>query len=120
MDSDIPPQSAAATLRIVRVFLRDFMAFSGTRFGTALAYVMAGALFESIGLLLLVPLLALVTGVDASRGIMQQGAQALFGLTGASAAFGRLAVLLAIFVLLMILRGVVILRRDLIVQSLQI
>lgn len=119
MDSETTSQSAAATFRVIGLFFRDFVAFSGARFWAALVYVMAGALFESIGLVLLVPLLALVAGNGTTGGFLQHGADALFALAGVSTPFGRLALLLGLFVLLMILRGVVLLLRDRAVQALQ-
>jgi ATP-binding cassette subfamily C protein len=123
MASDINPTSARAGGRAFAAMVRDIADFAGFRGVLAAIYIALGAVFESVGLVLLVPLLGLViggagmgTGSSRYSRLMAQG----FGAFGVTTQFGRLALLLGAFTLVMIVRGVVIILRDRTVMGLQI
>ncbi len=85
------------------------------------ALMAAGAVFESLGLVLLIPILGIVVA-DPGRGggVLRRLADELFRAVGAQTPFGRLALLLAIFAALMLVRAVVVTWRDVRLAELQI
>ncbi|HWK36708.1 ABC transporter ATP-binding protein [Sphingomonas sp.] len=95
------------------VFARAFAAEAGARLAPATALVAAGALLEGLGIVLLVPILGVVIARD---GGWIGDALAAAGVTGAGA---RLAVLLGGFVAVMLVRAVVLYRRDVLLADLQ-
>jgi len=108
------PRSGFGALRLL---VGDLVEFSGLRGLATLGYVALGALFESIGLILLVPLLGLVVG-SSGDGRLQRAAAAAFDAFGAVTPVEHMAVLMGGFVVLMILRAIVISRRDKATQDL--
>ena len=102
------------------VFLTDFARYAGRGGVAAALLVAAGAVFESLGLLLLVPILGVVADTGRGGGAYHRIAANLFGAVGAQTQFARLLLLLAIFGLLMLVRSVVITRRDVRLAELQI
>jgi ABC-type multidrug transport system fused ATPase/permease subunit len=101
-------------------FLTDLVGFSG-RGGAWLACAVAlGAILDGVGLSLIVPLVQIVSAGQASEGRLQQMASSAFQMLGLHAAFGRLALVLAAFVLLAIVRAAVIYFRDIALAQLQI
>ncbi|WP_179640773.1 ATP-binding cassette domain-containing protein [Sphingomonas guangdongensis] len=94
-------------------FARALLASAGPRARTAAALVAAGAVLEGVGLVVLVPILALIVsgGNEAVRA-------ALAGV-GLSSQSGQLALLLAAFVALMALRSLVLHARDVTLADLQ-
>ena len=107
-------------LRQCLEFLRDFALFSGRRGTVGVLLTTLGALFEGIGLVMLIPLLTLVTNTGADHGRAATLALRLFERLGLLARLPQLALLLAIFAALMILRAVVISARDSTLLRLQI
>jgi hypothetical protein len=106
--NDAHARKDAAVLPQVRLFLRDVACFAGRR-GVRAALLMAmGGLFEGLTLAMTVPLLAIVTGGGAPFGRLEHAAAALFDAAGVEARFGKLAVLLGIFGVLMIVRMAVV------------
>ena len=118
---------AAVNLSEIRSFLSsarelgaDFVRIAGTRGVLATAYVFAGALLESIGISLLVPLLGLLFSVSGVPPWIEKGAAVAFAAFGAETRTARLLVLLGIFATLMIMRAIVISARDIAIFRLQL
>lgn len=101
-------------------FVCDFVRYSGKKGVLAAVCVGFGALLESIGLVLLIPILAVVLDTGRKSGTLEAAAAHLFGLVGAETRFQRLALLLSIFAGLMIVRAVVLSVRDVTLAQLQI
>jgi ATP-binding cassette subfamily C protein len=111
-----PPGVYGAT----RAFLRDFASFAGRKGALAAVYVVAGTILEGVGLLLLIPLLGIVTGSNQAPGFLRRIVVHLFKLVSVDTEFGRLALLLTVFGCLMLLRALVISRRDVMLAELRI
>jgi hypothetical protein len=62
----------------MRTFARDFAEFAGWKGVLAGVLVLLGVFLESLGLLLLVPLLGVVTATGGRRGWLEDHANALF------------------------------------------
>jgi len=101
-------------------FLGDFLRYTGRGVLVAGLLVAAGAVFECLGLVLLIPILGVVVGSGKSAGAFRRLAAPLFQATGAQSPFARLVLLLAIFGALMLVRAVVVTWRDLRLAQLQI
>ncbi len=117
MDTD--PNSARTAIRAFVSLVRSLAVFSGRRGVFALVYIALGAVFEGFGLLLIIPLMSLVIGTGGPRNPLQLMAGRLLDTVGATTAFTRLAFLLSGFIAVIILRAVVIARRDVSVTSLR-
>jgi ABC-type multidrug transport system fused ATPase/permease subunit len=100
-------------------FVRDFAAFARAQAIVAAALSFTAALFESIGLVLLVPLLAIVTSSDATPGWIRKTVVHGFDLAGAETRTARLSLLLGIFAALLVVRALVSARRDTTLARLQ-
>ena len=100
--------------------MRDFSRYAGRRGVVAVVFVTLGAFVESAGIVLLVPILAIVTDTGGTHGRLQEAAAYLFARLGLHTRFERLEFLLAIFAVMMILRAVVISVRDVTLMKLQI
>ena len=100
-------------------FVRDFADFAGTAgvWGAVLSF--SSAAFESVGLVLLVPLLSIVTATNDSPGWIHKSALRILDLTGAETRTARLATLLGLFAILIVLRAIVTARRDMTLSQLQ-
>jgi ATP-binding cassette subfamily C protein len=114
----VPDEESAAVSG--RVLIRDFAATAGRKGIAASVYVVAGALLESVGISLLVPLLGLIFNTNAMPGRLARGASAVFSAFGAETVFERLALLLVLFGTLMALRALVIAARDGVIVTLQV
>ena len=108
-----------ASVALLGAFLREFLTFTRGRMAAALALVAAGTLLEGVGLLMLVPLLGIVLGSGSGSGAIDAWSGALLGLLPGESSAARLAWLLAGFALLMILRGIVLIRRDVLLARIQ-
>jgi ATP-binding cassette subfamily C protein len=116
-DSD--PKPGKFVSANLRDFLHDFAAFAGRDGITAAILVAFGAVLEGLSLLLLVPLLGIVIGSGLPSGQAAGAVHRLFSLFHVASPIGQLALLLAIFGVLMTLRAVVLARRDVAVVRLQ-
>lgn len=95
-------------------FARAFVAESGAAFPGAVALVAIGAVLEGASILLLLPILdAVVSG----RGGVADAWLTAIGLVGTR---NRLALLLGAFVVVMIVRALVLYRRDMVLARLQL
>lgn len=92
-----------------KALLRDYRRFAGGRLLTLLALMLSTALAEGFGIMMLVPLVAVATGMDSGGGGLL--ADLLGPLLAIPAQF-RLAVVLALFVAAMAARSVLIFLRD--------
>ena len=104
-------------LRSLVAFLANFAGWRGVM---ALIYIMLGALFESIGLVLLIPLFSLVIGTGNGNDLLHRTMAAIFAAAGVTTQFGRLSLMLGVFAVLIVVRGILISLRDNTVQGLQI
>jgi ATP-binding cassette subfamily C protein len=123
MATSTDPASARAGGHALLSLIRAVTRFAGRNGIYALAYIAVGAVFESFGLVLIIPLVGLVIGSAGNAdkgGHFQHVANTAFASFGVVTPFGRLAVLLGGFALLMIVRGIVITLRDRTVNKLQV
>ena len=100
-------------------FLREFLGFARGRAVAAVVLVAAGTILEGVGLLMLVPLLGVVLGSGSGSRRLDQISHRLLDLLPGESAPGRLAWLLALFALIMVGRGIVLLRRDVLLARIQ-
>jgi ABC-type multidrug transport system fused ATPase/permease subunit len=112
--------TTAKLLPSMRRFLGDFVSFAGRKGAVAGVYVGLGAALEGIGLALVVPLLGVVTASGVLPGRLERAADGLFALFGAATPFERLALLMALFAVLILIRAVVLTRRSVLLSELQI
>jgi ATP-binding cassette, subfamily C, bacterial len=82
--------------------------------------VAVGAVVDSVGLVLLIPLLGVVAPSTRTPHALQHAADAFFGVIGAQKPLERLAALLAVYGALMVTRAVVTTTRDVKLAQLQI
>jgi ATP-binding cassette subfamily C protein len=113
------PAQRPARFGQLGAFIREFLAFARRRALAALALVAAGTLLEGVGLVMLVPLLGVVLGSSSGNHALDGWSRRLLDWLPAETSAGRLALLLALFALLMVLRGVVLLRRDVLLAEIQ-
>ncbi|HEY0266001.1 MAG TPA: hypothetical protein VGC16_04570 [Rhizomicrobium sp.] len=106
--------------RSSHVFLRNFALYAGREGLNAAILVVCGAMLEGLSLVLIVPLLGVVTASSAIGGRLQAATEALFQLTGATTRFEKLAQLLALFGIMMLVRAIVLSKRDITLAKLQI
>jgi ATP-binding cassette subfamily C protein len=104
-------------LASARLFASDFARFAGSSGIHAAMLVGAGALLEGIGLALIAPLVAAV--IAPQHGWFQTQTQEAFRLMGAETKMGQLAVLLAVFCTVMVVRALVLAARDIKIAKLQ-
>ena len=101
-------------------FARDFAAYAGIRGRNVAILVALGAVLEGFGLLLLIPILAVAAGTVAGNGWLVRAINTVFAGVRLETRLERLAFLLIVFAGLMILRALVISRRDIALARLQI
>jgi len=101
-----------------RSFAADFFGFAPRRVMLATIVVGMGALVEGLGIMLLVPLFAAVTGPDGDR--IAQAATWLFDRVGLSGRSDRLAVIMMLFGVLMIVRTALLARRQVLLAQLEL
>jgi ATP-binding cassette subfamily C protein len=101
-------------------FLADLAGYARRDAVLAGFLVAAGAVLDSFGLVLLIPLLGVVAPSTQTPGALRRAAELLFAAVGAQTPVERLAALLAIYGALMVLRSVVTTWRDVKMAELQI
>ena len=119
-DPQIETTRTRGFAKSLRAFLADFARYAGRRGIAAGALVAAGAVFESLSLVLLIPILGVVVDSGPSAGGLRRLATRLFLAVGAQSQLERLAFLLAIFAVLMVVRAVIVTWRDVRLAELQI
>jgi ATP-binding cassette subfamily C protein len=100
-------------------FARDFAAHAGRKGVVAIVFVALGALLESVGLVLVVPIAGVAIDADTAPSWARNLSALLFAPFSAESQFQKLAVLLGLFVLLMTLRAIVFGARDVTLAELQ-
>ena len=100
-------------------FLGDFARFGGRRLAGSATLVGLGALVEGLGILMLVPLLAMVTGTGEAGGWIAGVASPVMEMFQGQSRLTTLAAFLAVFGCLIAVRAVIILMRDLTLARLQ-
>ena len=113
------PSPRTPFLPAARAFAAEFLGYAGRRAIWAAVAVSFGALLESAGLLLIIPLLGIVMADGAGSGRLAAIAR-LFARHGIVTPPARLAVLLAGFIVVMALRMIVVSYRDVTLARLQI
>lgn len=113
------PHTARSGLRAFLHLVESFSRYAGRGGIRAVILIGLGAVFESFGILLIVPLLSLVIGAGSTGGRLGSAAAGLFNTFGIATSFGRLALLLSGFAAIMVFRAVVVTLRDSTVMSLQ-
>lgn len=103
----------------LRDFARDFAAFAGRDGVSAAILVALGAVLEGLSLILLVPLLGIVIGSGLPSGRLAAAMASLFGFFRVERPVAQLSLVLVIFGALILLRAIVLYRRDLAVARLQ-
>ena len=93
-------------------FLKAFVGFARWRAATATLLMVLGAVFEGMGLLMLVPVLDVVAAPDGGRGVGGRFSRALLAPLEGYGRTERLLALLGLFVLLMVARSLVLAARD--------
>ena len=100
-------------------FGRDFAALAGADAVRGAALAGLAAIFEGVGLVLLVPLLSIVTASNEAPGWARQTVLRALDDIGAETRPARLSLLLAVFVALVVVRAAVVARRDIALSYLQ-
>ena len=101
-------------------FLGDLVRYArGDALGAGVL-VAVGAVVDSLGLVLLIPLLGVVAPSTQTPNALRRAAEQFFGLVGAHSPLERLAALLAVYGALMVFRAVVTTQRDVKMAELQI
>ncbi len=107
MDTSILPNTEnykPSLLSLLRTFVRDTAHYAGRRGWAAAALIASGAVLEGIGLALLVPLLAVLLGQVPVAGTLPLLMASAFATFGSLSLLARLAVLMAVFAVVMLLR----------------
>jgi len=100
-------------------FVRDFAAFAGVSGVMAAALAVLAAIFEGVGLLLLVPLLSIVTASDSGGGSTHRLLAQAFAIAGTQTRTGRLGLLLGAFAVLVVMRAIIVARRNIKLAQIQ-
>jgi len=103
----------------LRRFLSEFAAFAGRKSVLATVLVALGAVLEALSLVLIIPLISVAMSSDVPAGKIAGVTLSTFRFFGIQSPFGRLALLLSIFIALVVVRAVVISSRDVAVAELQ-
>jgi len=118
MKADAPISTDSFVTQALR-FARDFAAFAGAGGVGGAALAGLGAAFEGIGLLLLVPLISIVTASEDNPGWIKRAVAHILDAAGVETRTGRLALLLSLFAALIVVRALVVARRDATLTRLQ-
>jgi ABC-type multidrug transport system fused ATPase/permease subunit len=116
-------ESGPAISRLLRqaiAFVRDFAAFAGASGVLAAALAVIAAAFEGVGLLLLVPLLSVVTSSDNGPGWTHRLLAQAFDVAGAQTRTARLSLLLGLFAVLIVVRAIVVARRNIMLLRIEV
>lgn len=108
------PGPGIAALRGTADLLRDYRAFAGRRFAVAMALMLGGAVAEGVGILALIPLLALAAGSAEMPASLSDWVGA-----GSMDDDLRFALALGLFLAAMALRSLIIYRRDRLLSQLR-
>lgn len=104
---------------LFRSFARDLLQYAGRRGWLLGTYLLLGALVEGMGVLLLLPLLAIVMGSGTGNRWIDGITSSVVALAPGDSTAWRLAFVLALFALVIAFRAFVILNRDILMERLQ-
>jgi ATP-binding cassette, subfamily C, bacterial len=104
----------------LRPFLRDFAAFAGAKGFKASVFVFLGAIVEGFSLVLLIPLLSVIIGLQNVGGWVHDMATWLFAIFSAESRLAKLSLLVTFFAAVMVARMVIITVRDVTMVELEI
>lgn len=109
--------------RTLHAYVRNFLDYVGWRALVLALLILAGALLEGIGIVLLIPFIVLLTDLDASVGIdakskMTQSMLDILAAVGLEQTITQVIGVLIAFVFLAVLRGFVLWQRDILSASL--
>lgn len=116
---DQPDEAPARAFGRFGTFAADFVRGAPGLGGRAVVFTLLAALTEGFGLLLLLPLVNVLAGTSLGGGLIDRVAADLVAFLPGSTPTTRLAVLLAAFAGLMVLRAWSILNRDVLLARLQ-
>lgn len=102
----------SAVLSSAAPLVRDLASYAGRKGLKAILLVFTGVLVEGVGIVLLIPLLAVVMGSISLAGPLQKASSRLFALVSAGTQFTKLLTLVAVFVSLLVARAVIVTLRD--------
>jgi ATP-binding cassette subfamily C protein len=114
---------APPSLRLLPSFRRfagDFLQYARGRAVVGALLAISGTVLDSLGLLLLIPILGVVIDNPRDTSVWRRASTMLFDMVGARSTFERLGVLLAIYALLQVIRAIVVTTRDVKLAELQI
>lgn len=111
-DAFIMKAKNAPIFPVMKNMARAFSGYAGARVFRTLALIFAGAVVEGFGLILLVPLFAVVFRHTMPSGRAQLFLARMFDHIHVHSAAGQLAVLICLFCVLLVIRGVIIVARD--------
>lgn len=112
-------ESTASAPLGARSMIGDFLAFSGGRAVAAIALILAGALLDGAGIVMLVPIVSLILDGAGDAGLSGAGrlAAPVFAALGLETVEQRIGVVLTVFAALLAMRfGVVLFRDDLLTR----
>jgi ABC-type siderophore export system fused ATPase/permease subunit len=112
-----PPISGLVRQAIALV--RDFAAFAGLHGVMASVLAVLAASFDGVGLLLLVPLLSLITVSGTDSGWTHRFLMQAFDIAGAQTRTGRLSLLLGFFAALVVIRAIIVARRNIMLAQIE-
>lgn len=101
-------------------FAREFGAYAGNRLGRTVFLLVAGAILEGVGLLLLLPILGVAVGSAPQDEWLGSFTVSLLSIFPTSSRLSQLAFLLFVFGIALAVRGAVILARDVTLAKLQV
>ena len=101
-------------------FVRDFAGFAGLSGVMASVLAVVAATFEGVGLLLLVPLLSLITASDVGTGWTHRFLAQAFEIAGAQTRTARLSLLLGLIAGLIVIRAIIVARRNIMLAQIEI
>ncbi len=107
-------------LRQGTAFVRDFAAFAGLSGVIASTLAVLAAGFEGVGLLLLVPILSLITAADSDAGWTHRLVAQAFDIAGAQTRTARLSLLLGLFATVVVIRAIIVARRNIMLGQIEI
>ena len=118
--SPAPGLGAPGFLPSLTGFLGDLTRYAGRDAIGAGVLVAVGALVDSVGVVLLIPLLGVVAPSTQTPSALRRAADQFFNVVGAHSPLERLGALLAVYGVLMVFRAVVTTQRDVKMAELQI
>jgi ATP-binding cassette, subfamily C, bacterial len=114
-----PGSAVSGLLRQAIAFVRDFAAFAGGSGIIAAALAVLAAALEGVGLLLLVPLLSIITASDSGTGSTHKLLTQGFEIAGADTRTARLSLLLGLFAGLLVIRVIIVARRNIMLSQIE-